>query len=139
MGNITSSAPAAEYIWRAETLGWQKGGERKRLHFEDGFPRSTACGEDSCSSDLLGKWKGGREAGQGRSQRLAGMRSQLETPFSLIPRWAPKQTKWHHRASPTLRQRDWPCVSPCPSVIGQGLRTRQCLSAEDNAPEKGQL
>lgn len=47
--------------------------------------------------------------------------------------------EWHHRPSPPLRQRTWPCVTPYPSVIGQGLRARQLLSAEDNSPEKGQL
>ena len=70
--------------------------KEERLHSEVGFPSSIACGEDSCSSDLLGKQKGRREAGQGRRQKLAGMRSHPETPLSLIPRWAQEHERHHN-------------------------------------------
>lgn len=41
------------------------------LHFEVGFCRSRVHGEDSCSSDLLGKEKGRGQAGQGRKESKA--------------------------------------------------------------------
>lgn len=59
MGNTTSSATAVQYIYRAETWGWQKVEKEEEVW----FPRSTAYGENSCSSDLVGE-REGRRAGQ---------------------------------------------------------------------------
>ena len=64
MGNKTSSATAAQYTCRVEILGWQRVEKEERLHVEVGFPRNTACGEDSCLSDLVGGREGGRQTGQ---------------------------------------------------------------------------
>lgn len=74
---------------------------------------------------------------------MAGMWFQLETPCSLIPRWA-RSMNGSPELAPPLRQRICPCVTPYPSVTGPGLmandqRQRRNSSCQQTAilPRKG--
>lgn len=88
-------------------------------------------------------WRRRRRREGGKQDRV-GVESRQECGFSWRSPSAGSQGRlWSMdgttKLAPALRQRDWPCVTPYPSVTGQGLRARQLLSTEDNTPEKGQL